>query len=567
MAAYAAIIWIYFVLPLQGRFGQAMLGTAVFPYDAVLNAGILEWGRRALGSASLHLFEWTAGFPLHNTLANTENLIGWQPEFAILRWAGASVTFAYNTLFITSFFLSAIGVRLLARRFGASKGGAFLSGLIFAFVPFHLVHAIHLQTLAVCWAPFAIYCLDRYLTGGKLIDLAGVALLFALCFLSGLYIGFFLAIALPVYVLAAAATHRITIERKRLLGLAGIAVALPVALWPIVSHYVAYSRTNGYVHPAEVLTRFSLELLALVKVPTWQALWLGTGYPGLAEHESAAFPGFIAVCLLVAAFWTAREPASRATTRLLIVMALVFFAFSLGPRLLFHENTPVPLAKWIPLPGRIFEWFSALRWAMRAWLFSLIFLAIVAGLGFTALTRHGSPRRRAVDCALVALLLFFEYRPMHLYTADSVMVPDPLKLSDAYPFLATESDRGAIVELPAADENGYRAPMLVRSAYGSAGHQRRVVATHGQGLPPLTIAILEEAERLPDQSALTHLRGYGCSRVVLHRKWVADGSVENTIAALRTAGLPVLWESEESVVFSLFPPRAIGDAQPLDMRR
>ena len=553
MVAYAAIIWIYFVLPLEGRFGQAMLGTAVFPYDAILNAGILEWGRKALGSASLHLFDWTAGFPLPNTLANTENLLGWQPGFAVLRWAGLSVAFSYNTLFIAAFFVSAIGVRLLARRFGASEEGAFLSGLIFAFVPFHVVHAIHLQTLAICWVPFAIHFLDRYLAGGKMIDLAGMAVSIALCFLSGVYIGFFLAIALPAYALIAAATHRITLQRKRLLALAGAAIGLAVALWPIISHYVAYSKANGYAHPADVLTRFSIELLALVKVPSWQALWVGTGYPGVTARESAAFPGFVAVALVGAAFWTAREPSSRATTRLLIVMALFFFAFSLGPRLMFQENTPVPLAKWILIPGRIFEWFSVVRWPMRALLFSLVFLAVMAGLGFTAITRDASPRRRAIDCALVALLLFFEYRPIDWYGRESVTVPDPLAVSDAYPFLAKERDRGAIVDLPAADEGGYRTPMLVRSTYGSAGHLRRVVATHGQALPPLTITIIEEAERLPAPSAVIQLRSYGCSRVVFHRKWAPGETLENTVEALRAAGLPVLWESEESVIFSLSP--------------
>lgn len=551
VTAYAAVIGIYFVLPLNGRFGEAMLGTALFPHDAILNAGILEWGRKALGSSSLHLFEWTAGFPLHNTLANTENLLGWQPAFALLRWAGASVTFAYNALLIGSFFVSAIGARLLAKRFGASEEGAFLSGLIFAFVPFHLAHAIHLQTLAVCWVPFAIYFLDRYLSDGKLINLAGVALSFGVCFLSGLYIGFFLAIALPVYVLAAVATHRVTLQLGRLLGLAGTAVALCVALWPIVSHYVAYAKTNGYAHPADVLTRFSLELLGLVKVPPWQALWAGTGYPGVTPDEAAAFPGIVAVILVVAVFWSAREPAHRAATRLLIVMALVFFAFSLGPLLMFHENTPVPFARWIPLPGRIFEWFSALRWAMRAWLFSLIFLAVIAGIGFTNLTQHASPHRRAIDCMLVALLLFFEYRPLAWYSSLSVSIPEPLSLSDAYPFLATENDRGAIVELPAADPKGYRTPLMVTSVYGSAGHLRRVAAIHGQELPPVTATILEEAERLPAESAIMNLRGYGFSRVVLHRQWLPDNRIDNVIASLRAAGLPVVWESQESVVFSL----------------
>ena len=157
LATFAAVIWAYFIFPLRGGFSDAMLGTSLFPHDAMLNAGILEWGRRALGSSSLHVFEWPAGFPLHNTLANTENLLGWQPEYAFLRWMGFTVTFAYNALIVTSFFLSAAGAGLLAARLGANGGGAFLAGLIFAFTPFHLVHVIHLQTLSVCWVPFAVY--------------------------------------------------------------------------------------------------------------------------------------------------------------------------------------------------------------------------------------------------------------------------------------------------------------------------------------------------------------------------------------------------------------------------
>ena len=172
----------------------------------------------------------------------------------------------------------------------------------------------------------------------------------------------------------------------------------------------------------------------------------------------------------------------------------------------------------------------------------------MAGLGFTALTRHASPRRRALDCALVALLMFSEYRPLDWYSAQSVSVPDPLSLSDAYQFLATESDRGAVIELPAADENGYRTPLMVVSVYGSAGHLRRVVATHGQTLPRVTTSLLETAERLPAESEVQSLRDQGCSRVVIHRNWAP---LERTIAVLRDRGLPVLWESKESVVFSL----------------
>ena len=106
------------------------------------------------------------------------------------------------------------------------------------------------------------------------------------------------------------------------------------------------------------------------------------------------------------------------------------------------------------------------------------------------------------------------------------------------------------MELPAA-ERGYRTPMLVRSTYGSAGHLRRVVAIHGQAWPPLTIAILEDAEALPDQAAVDHLRRFGCSRVVVHRRWMGGGRMDAKIAAMREAGLPLLWESDEAVVFAL----------------
>lgn len=50
-ALYAGVVAVYFVLPLGGRLRHVFLGTATFPHDAFLNAGILEWGvPKPLGS-------------------------------------------------------------------------------------------------------------------------------------------------------------------------------------------------------------------------------------------------------------------------------------------------------------------------------------------------------------------------------------------------------------------------------------------------------------------------------------------------------------------------------------
>jgi len=322
-----------------------------------------------------------------------------------------------------------------------------------------------------------------------------------------------------------------------------------VALWPVVAHYIHYSIANGYVQPVTVLTRFSVELTALVKVPAWQAVWSQSGYRGLTSHESAAFPGLVATALAVAAV---RGPngADRNATRLALVMTGAFFILSLGPRLMLRENTPVPFAWWIPLPGRFFEVFSVIRWPMRALTVSLLFGAVLCGLGFTALTSRMSSAKRLLACALATALIVVEYRPADRLAGDSIRVPDPLDLSGAYTYLASENDRGAVVELPTADTNGYRTPMLVRSTYGSAGHLRRVVAIHGQNVPQLAQTLLAEAEALPDPGVAARLRSYGCSRLVVHRTWSGGDALESTVTALRTY-LPVLWESDEAVVFDL----------------
>lgn len=95
---YTAIAFIYLVLPVVGRFDSVLLGSQRIPGDSLLGAAILEWGFRSLWSAHLRFFEWNAGFPIHNSLAITENLIGWQVIYSPLRFTGVGVAAAYNTV-------------------------------------------------------------------------------------------------------------------------------------------------------------------------------------------------------------------------------------------------------------------------------------------------------------------------------------------------------------------------------------------------------------------------------------------------------------------------------------
>src|SRR5205823_1305580 len=162
--------------------------------------------------------------PLHDSLATTENLIGWQLFYTPLRLLGCGPVAAYNTLIVVSFVLSGLGAALLARRFGVERGGAVIAGFIFAFVPFHLNHVIHIQTMAVCYCPFALYFFDRFLSRTSLRATLGLAAFFLVTVLSGIYIGPFLLLVLALYAIVCWSLSRPPFRPQTAARLAGIAL-------------------------------------------------------------------------------------------------------------------------------------------------------------------------------------------------------------------------------------------------------------------------------------------------------------------------------------------------------
>jgi hypothetical protein len=558
---YAATAAVDFVRPLARGFGDRLLGTALFAPDAILNAGILEWGYRSLWSSSRHVFEWTAGFPLHDSLAATENLIGWQLFYTPLRLLGCGPVAAYNLLILISFVLSGLGAALLARRFGAGRAGAVVAGFVFAFVPFHLNHVIQIQTLAVCWCPFVVLAFDRCLeepTLGRAVALVG---LFALTALSGVYLAVFLSLLLPLYAALSWLLGRYPLRLRTLATLLGAAAASGVLLLPVALPYLRFGGAYGYRHPEETIVRFSLEALALLKVPRWLAFWSHGPFPG-RDTWTPAFPGVVAL-LLAAVFLFARVPRreSRQTKALLVLLALTAFVLSLGPVLKIRADAPTG----IPLPGKIFTLIGAVRWPMRILLFGFLFGAVLAGLGFSELTKRLPRRLSPALLSLAVLLLFVEYRPRASFAADSVELPAPLAVSGAYAFLAAEADRGGVVELPVAGSDRYRAPYLVRYVYGSAGHLRRVVAFHGAVIPKLLDDLLAASETLPDEPSRRFLASWGVSRVVVHRgsPFLDPDPVRRE--KLIRAGYPVLRDGPDATVFALPRVPSVAGLRPAQL--
>lgn len=555
-ALYTGVAISWFVIPIAGRFGKVFLGTAVFAPDTVLNAGILEWGYRALTSPQLRLFDWPAGFPLSNSLAATENLIGWQVLYTPLRAMGVSIAASYNILLLTSLVISAIGAALLTRRFGGDKSAGAVAGLVFGFGPFHLGHTLHLQTMGVCWAPFAILFLDRYLEQRRPNDAVGLAVMFVMSSLCSIYFGVFLAIVLPLYVILSWVFKRYPVDWRAILGLVATGAVSVAFLLPVINHYVQFNRSVGYHHPKYMLASLSLEVAAPLRVPDWLALWSWSPLVRVSDFRSAltftsSFPGIVALALAFYALLRGiRDSKWKRTVLLLLTLGVACYLFALGPILKPINFNELPGTGWLPMPGKIFLLIPGIRWTMRIFFFALLAFSVLAGIGVYFVRQRVAARwQNAFVCGAFALIMI-ESWPHLWFVQKSAPAIDPMALSDAYPFLASERDRGGVVELPVADRSGWRTLFLTRYTYASAAHQRRIVAIHGGVRPAVTDSLLNAAVYAPDSASMRMLASHGVTRLVIHLPLMTGGKGPWMVKRLERAGYPVVFAGHEAVVFS-----------------
>ncbi len=257
--------------------------------------------------------------------------------------------------------------------------------------------------------------------------------MFVISALCSIYFAVFLDFVLPLYVVLCWAFGRYRFDRRALWGLVATGAVATAALMPVISHYLRFN----------------------------------------ADY-TPAFPGVVAIALAIYAIIVARrEDESRRVVWLLASFAVISYLLALGPLLKPLNLNPAPFAKWLPMPGKIWLVVPGIRWPMRIFFFAWLAGAILCGLGLTALERRHTRWRRAIaPCAI--FLIVVEYWPSSWLAGRSAAAAPPMELSDAYPYLARETDRGGVVELPEADKSGWRTPFSTRYIYASAGHLFRV---------------------------------------------------------------------------------------------
>jgi hypothetical protein len=508
--------------------------------DPSFQAWQVAWGGHALLHQPLDFFQSNAYWPLRNTFAFSDALIGYAPAGLIGNGPEAAVV-RYNLLFLFAYALAFLGAYLLARELGARPLGAAVAGAAFAYAPWRLDHDNHLNLLSSGGIPLSLFLLLRGYRGqlpwlvvsGWLVAAWQLSLGFNL----GLQIAYLLAV---LFVVAAAPW----LGRRRrlnhaLLG-ATVAGAATFALVTVVLARPYADVADRYPEarrPALLVAAFSPPLRSYLAAPEDNLLW-GGATAGVRDRlafpdEQSLFPGLLTVGLAGLGLFSAGYP-----RRLRVGLALAAGASGLlaigfsasGPRqfapyrLLYHA-----------LPG-----WDAIRVPARINTLTSLALALLAALGATALiNRLRGPaqgesrvRQRLVMRTLVGILLVTGI----LVEGSGFRIGEPGKGLIASPPSAS---------VPRAPPRQFRGGPQAQLPLGrfdttymlwSTDGFPKIVNGAGSFNPHLYVRLLDRLENFPDRQTVVLLRRLGVRTAILHPR-LAFGTPWASAASKSIQGL------------------------------
>jgi len=123
--------------------------------DPLVQAWQVAWGGHALAHQPLEFFQSNQFWPLDDTLAFSDALLGYAPAGLIGSGSDAAVA-RYDLLFLFAYGLAFAGAYLLARELGIGPAGAIVAGAAFAFAPFRLEQDGHMHVISSGGIPLAL---------------------------------------------------------------------------------------------------------------------------------------------------------------------------------------------------------------------------------------------------------------------------------------------------------------------------------------------------------------------------------------------------------------------------
>ena len=451
----------------------AHLGTAVaWPGDPLINTWILDWDWWATFHQPLSLFQANIFYPAKLPLAYSENLYGIAIVLFPLRILGVPPLTAYNVAMLLGYAFSGFGAYLLGWYTTRGWWAGVAAGIFYAFVPFRITHASHVQHVWAGWLPILIVALLHYAAQPTWRRAALFGAAFLMNGLSNIHWLLFGSVAIFVTFL---------IVRPRVVPLAACTLAAGLLLAPFLIPYAKAAREYNMRRTWQETKSFSAAPRDwLVAAETMR--WYGALKDPNVDAERWLFPGALAILFSAIGL----RSKNRAIALAWILLGVLG---SLGTHLFFHRFL------FAHVPG-----FQAIRVPAR-W-------ANIAYAGMAMLIAQGV--KRFAPLAALALAVELCAAPILWYLA----------LPQAPPVYAAVKSAHAILELPIGTSFDYA------SMFYATAHHRPIVNGSSGFTPPETLHI----ESLVNTDALVpELRRIGVDTIIIHgngadapmREWLA----------------------------------------------
>ena len=466
--------------------------------DPLPQAWQIAWGGHALQHQPLDYWQSNMYWPLENSLAFSDALVGYAP-FGMIGEGFEAAIARYDLLFLFAYALAFVGPYLLARELGVGRAAALVAGAAFAYAPWRLEQDGHMHVISSGGIPLALFLLVRgYRRGSARTVLAGwlvAAWQLALGFTLGLMLAYLLA-ALGVLLLLSWRRRR---PERRILAasLAGAAVFAAIGVLLALPYQKVRDEHPESERTAETVAAFSGGPEMFLAASGLSTVWGPVTEPVRDEldfvPEQTLFPGLLV--LVLAGLGLSRASPFPKRLRIGLGVAVVALAvLSLG------FQTP---ANGVPYPYRaLYELapgWDAVRTPGRLNTLTSLGLALLAAAG-----AHRLGGRRLV-ALLLPLVVLIEGAGFP-YPHPTVAKP-PAGLAEATP---------PRLHLPMYEYDSRR--FLVWSTNGFP----EIVNGRGSFKPASFDELEQRMASFPEPATIRELRDLGVRTVVLHPDIVSD---------------------------------------------
>jgi hypothetical protein len=501
--------------------------------DPLAEAWQPAWGGHALLHQPLHFFDANRFWPLKDSLAFGDALIGYAPAGLIGSGPHAAIV-RYDLLFLFAYALTFFGAYLLARELGLGPAGAAVAGAAFAFAPYRLEQDGHLQVISSGGIPltvaFAVRGIRLHRPWWLFWAWAVAAWQVSIGWALGLPFAYGIGGAVLIAIVAWLLRGRPPVQRRMIVAsAAGAAVFIAVSYW--IAHQYLYIADNfpaAKRSPHEVAA-FSGPLKVFITAPEENFVW-GSATAGIRDtlttwQEKTLFPGALILVLAVVGLWSSSLP-KRWRVGIGIAAAVIMvleLGFREGGGLLWPYRVIYDV-----LPG-----WDAIRTPGRLATFSSLALALLAAAGAEAAIRAAGRRRWPTWSAIavagvLGLAIVTEGRSLPFDPFDNQAQP-PVPPSRP----STADIPQPQLHLPALTAKENRAFQLA-----STDGFPEIVNGRASTNPAVVLNLVRDMANFPDASTVKELQDYGVRTVILHLG-LTEGTPQAGAARKPIAGLPL----------------------------